>query len=50
MFENYISFFNNGDVNLHKEASKHWIKDKGPTVETCYYFDDSSLQFYYFKT
>uniref|UniRef100_A0A7E4VIE1 Dipeptidyl peptidase 3 n=1 Tax=Panagrellus redivivus TaxID=6233 RepID=A0A7E4VIE1_PANRE len=32
--EMYIKSFKNGHIADHKEASRHWIKDKGPAVES----------------
>lgn len=26
--------FQTGDINAHKEGSKHWVQDKGPVVES----------------
>ncbi|CAB3410611.1 unnamed protein product [Caenorhabditis bovis] len=34
MIENYVEHFKNGDINLHKNGSRYWIKDVGPTVES----------------
>lgn len=34
MVVNYIKHFLNGDINLHKDSQRDWIKDKGPVVET----------------
>jgi dipeptidyl-peptidase III len=34
MIQSYIKHFTYGDLNDHKESQKHWIKDKGPVVET----------------
>lgn len=34
MVINYIKHFLNGDINLHKDSQRDWIKDKGPVVET----------------
>jgi dipeptidyl-peptidase-3 len=30
----YLSHFNSGDMNEHKESQRWWIKDKGPAIET----------------
>lgn len=34
MLKSYIKHFSSGDVEEHKNSQRHWIKDKGPTVET----------------
>eukprot|EP01118_Nematostelium_gracile_P001629 TRINITY_DN1168_c0_g1_i3.p1 TRINITY_DN1168_c0_g1~~TRINITY_DN1168_c0_g1_i3.p1 ORF type:complete len:704 (+),score=218.99 TRINITY_DN1168_c0_g1_i3:82-2112(+) len=34
MLEKYAQHFEKGDVNDHKAAQSHWIKDIGPAVET----------------
>lgn len=34
MLADYISHFKTGDVELHKQSQRHWIKDKGPAVES----------------
>lgn len=34
MIQKYVEHFESGDVNLHKDSQRHWIKDKGPVVET----------------
>ena len=34
MINMYIKHFEYGDINDHKESQKHWIKDKGPVIET----------------
>eukprot|EP01107_Rhizomastix_libera_P002715 TRINITY_DN14675_c0_g1_i2.p1 TRINITY_DN14675_c0_g1~~TRINITY_DN14675_c0_g1_i2.p1 ORF type:complete len:700 (-),score=187.78 TRINITY_DN14675_c0_g1_i2:87-1973(-) len=30
----YIKHFETGDVKLHKDSQRAWVKDKGPSVET----------------
>lgn len=30
----YIEHFKSADIELHKQSQKHWIKDKGPVIET----------------
>lgn len=34
MILGYIDHFNSGDVDDHKDASRWWVKDRGPAVET----------------
>ncbi|EDQ85368.1 uncharacterized protein MONBRDRAFT_34290 [Monosiga brevicollis MX1] len=34
MLQYYIESFRTGDVEAHKEGSRHWVKDKGPAVES----------------
>ena len=34
MLSFYISHFLTGDMQLHKDSQRAWIKDKGPIVET----------------
>lgn len=34
MLKAYIEHFKTGDVDLHKDSQRHWIKDEGPVVET----------------
>merc|ERR1719162_903942 len=34
MLDRYISSFERGSIDEHKNASRHWIKDIGPAVES----------------
>ena len=34
MLEKYIEHFKTGDIGMHKESQRDWIKDKGPVVES----------------
>jgi len=34
MIVDYIKHFSTGDIKDHKNSQRHWIKDKGPVVET----------------
>ena len=35
MLVNYEEHFRYGDINMHKESQRNWIRDVGPVVETC---------------
>ena len=34
MLNDYVHSFKTGSVDDHKQGSRHWIKNKGPIVET----------------
>ncbi len=34
MLEDYVASFYTGSIDSHKNGSRHWIKNKGPIVET----------------
>ena len=39
----YIDHFNSGDIEMHKMSQRHWIKNKGPIIETNIGFVESYL-------
>ena len=42
MLRNYVNHFNGGDIELHKDSQREWVKDIGPVVETNIGFIDGS--------
>jgi len=40
-FDRYVKCFGSGDMQAHIAGSRHWIKDKGPAVESYIGFIES---------
>ncbi|KAL4476266.1 hypothetical protein ABPG74_009999 [Tetrahymena malaccensis] len=34
MLVHYVNHFNNGNIEVHKDSQRAWVKDQGPIVET----------------
>jgi dipeptidyl-peptidase-3 len=52
MIKNYIRHYETGDIEVHKDSQRNWIRDKGPVVETNMgwietYIDPENARAYY---
>lgn len=43
MLQKYIQHFQTGDIELHKDSQRSWVRDQGPVVETNFGFVESYL-------
>jgi dipeptidyl-peptidase-3 len=34
MVGKYVEHFKTGDMDAHRDSQRHWVKDKGPVVES----------------
>lgn len=34
MVKKYVEHFRTGDMDAHRDSQRHWVKDKGPVVES----------------
>ena len=52
MLQKYIEHYTSGEVDLHKDSQRQWVKDKKPVVECCQgwietYVDPENIRAYY---
>lgn len=43
MLQKYIQHFQTGDIELHKDSQRAWVRDQGPVIETNFGFVESYL-------